>query len=357
MARDYAKMIGALIANAEDETLPQATRDSYRNKAESLMREYRIAEEDAIATEGSTAVPVMDQITIMETHAYDNPLRSYYWMIMSHIANHCGIRVAGQYEGSSWGESSKLVANVVGYEGDLKYAELLFLAARLVFLTRIDARVDRSLSDQLNCYYMRGSGMSRKDIAEALWGSSPTDGAAHGKVQKLYVAECTARGEVPKVSGRGIQVAVYREAYARGFVNEIYWRLDAASSAVDKESGGLVLHGRMERVDEAFYNAFPKHRPMTAEERAKERMEAAEEVMNCADCKKTKHESGRCKRHRPYEISAADRRRQERLYGSAEAHAGMRAGARAAEDVHIGRSGTAKPKAAGQTEARNAIGA
>jgi hypothetical protein len=357
MARDYAKMIGALIANAEDETLPEAARKLYRIKAETLMREYRIAEEDAIATEGTSAAPVADRIVIMENHAYDNPLRTYYWVIMCHIANHCGIRVAGAYEGSGWGESSKLVANVVGYEGDLKYAELLFLAARLVFLTRIDARVDRSLSDQINCYYMRGSGMSRKDIAEALWGSSLTDGAAHGKVQKLYMAECAVRDEVPKVSGRGIQVALYREAYARGFTNEIFWRLEAASSAVDKESGGLVLHGRKERVDEAFYTAFPNHRPQSDEERVKVEAAYTEEIANCAECQKTKHESSRCKRHRPTELTAAARKRQERLYGSAEARAGMRAGESAAKDVHIGRSGTVKPRAAEQAEEHASIGA
>jgi hypothetical protein len=354
--RDYAKTIGALIANAEDESLSDEARASYRAKAEAMMREYRIAEEDAIATEGSLAVPVADAIVIMETDAYTNPLRQNYWAIMCHIANHCGIRIAGKYEGG-WGASSKLVANLVGYEGDIKYADLLWTAARLVFLTRIDVRVDRSLSDQENCYYMRGSGMSRKDIATALWGSGPTDGAAHGKVQKLYTAECTARGETPKVSGRGIQVDVYRQAYARGFTNEIFWRLEAASTAVDKESGGLVLHGRKERVDEAFYNLFPAHRPMTDEERAKNEAEYAEAIADCAECKKTKHSSGHCPMHRPSELTAADRKRQARLYGSAEAHAGMRAGASAAKDVHIGRSGTAKPRSAGAAEERAGIGA
>lgn len=355
MARDYAKMIGALIANAEDESLPQAARDSYRAKAESLMREYRIEEEEAIATEGGTAVPVADSIMIMESNAYDNPLRNHYWAIMSHIASHCGIRVKGTYEGGWHGRDSKLTASLVGYEGDIKYAELLWTAARLVFLTRIDARVDRSLSDQENCYYMRGSGMSRKDIAEALWNSRLDDGAAHGRVQKLYVAECAARGETPKVSGRGIQVAVYREAYARGFANEIFWRLEAASTAVDKESGGLVLHGRKERVDEAFYNLFPLYRPQTVEERARSEEVYAETIANCADCKKTKHASGLCPMHRPTELTAADRKRQARMYGSAEAHAGMRAGANAAKDVHIGRSGTPtrKAEAAPEREALN----
>lgn len=354
--RNYAKIIAGLIAHAENEANPESVRAEYRAKAESLMREYRIEEEEAIATEGAeSSVPVADEIVVMERAAWSNPLKDHYWSIWTQIAHHCGVRTAGKYAGSSWSDESKLTATAVGYEGDIRYAELLWTAARLVFLTRIDARVDRSLSDQENCYYMRGSGMSRKDIARALWGSEPTDGAAHGKVQKLYTAECTKREETPKVSGRGIQVGIYREAYARGFVNEIYWQLDAASSAVNKQSGALVMHGRKERVDEAFYNLFPHHRPMSAEDRAKYRAEAQAIIDSCQGCKTTKHASGACPTHRPTELSAAERRRQERMYNSAEASAGMRAGARAAKDVHIGRSGTPVRKTEAAPE-RSALG-
>lgn len=349
MAFDYAAKISALLANAEDETLPEAARASYRAKAEQLMRDYRIAEEDAIATEGTAAVPVSDSIVIMEHNAYFNPLQAHYWGIWSAIADHCGIRTSGVYSGhrySSDEDDQKLTATAVGYEGDIKYAELLWLAARLVFLTRIDARKDPSLSDAENCYYMRGSGMKRNQIARALWGSADDDGAAHGRVQKLYVAECVKRGETPKVSGRGIQVDVYREAYANGFYNELYWRLRAAASAVAKESGGLVLHGRKERVDEAYYTLFPGHRPMSEEDYAKHAARRAEELANCEDCKKTTSKTGMCKRHRPSEVTAAEKRRQERMYGSAEAHAGMRAGERAAKAVHLSRTGTdAQPAA------------
>lgn len=355
MARDYAKTIANLIANAEDESLPEDTRAAYRAKAEAMMREYRIEEEQAIATESTAAVPVADTITIMENRAYINPLRHHYWQIFCHIMNHCGVRTAGKYVGA-WGEDSKLEGNVVGYAGDIAYGELLWTAARLVFMTRIDPKKDASLSDQENCYFMRGSGMSRKAIATALWGSDEKDGAAHGKVQKLYAAECAARGETPKVSGRGIQVDVYREAYARGFANEIYWRLMNAASAVDKESGGLVLHGRKERVNEAFYNLYPNHRPQSAEERLREQQAYEESVANCEDCKKTKHSSGQCKFHRPTELSAADRKRQERLYGSAEAHAGMRAGERAAGEVHLSRTGTPSARKAPAAPERTALG-
>jgi hypothetical protein len=350
MAFDYAAKIGKLIAMAEDETLPDVARASYRQMAEDLMRKYRIAEEEAIATESSAAVPVSDSITIMESRAYYNPLRDYYWDMWSRIAQHCGIRTAGGY-----GED-ELVATAIGYEGDIRYAELLFTASRLVFMTRIDARVNPQLSDQVNCYYMRASGMSRRDIATKLWQSEATDGAAHSKVQKLYAAECILRGETPKVSGRGIQADVYRDAYARGFVNELSWRLRIASSAVDKVSGGLVLHGRKERVDEAFYAEFPKHRPMSDEEYAQQVKEREEAEANCSSCKSTKHESGKCKTHRPYEVSAAMARRYDRRYHSSEARAGERAGELSARDVHIGRVGEKAPRPTEAAAEQTALG-
>lgn len=355
MARDYAKMIGALLANAEDESLPEEARKAYQAKAEKLMREYRIEEEEAIASESTAAVPVSDTLVVMEHSAYGNPLRQYYWDMLSRIANHCGIRISGKYLGSRYADDSRLEATLVGYEGDIRYAELLYTAARLVFLTRIDTRVDRSLSDQENCYYMRGSGMSRKAIATALWGSEPTDGAAHGKVQKLYMAECAKREETPKVSGRGIQVDIYRKAYAEGFVNQLGYRLRAAAEAVNKESGGIVLHGRQERVDEAFYQMFPGMRPMSAEAAAKLAAEAEEAERNCERCKRTKHRSGKCDIHRPRYMTSAEYKRYRRTQDSAEARAGMRAGGRAANDVHIGRAGTEKPRSTGSAE-RTALG-
>jgi hypothetical protein len=352
MARNYASQIAALLANAEDDSQSAAAREAYRNKAEELMRKYRIEEEEALATEGSGVVPIMDSLDIMERNAWGNPLRVYYWQMWSVITLHCGVRTSGKYDYAEDG-GAKLTAVSVGYEGDVRYAELLWTAARLVFMTRIDAKVDVNLSDAENCYYMRNSGMKRNEIAKKLWGSASDDGAAHGKVQRLYLAECVRRDETPRVSGRGIQVDVYREAYARSFVSELSWRLQAASDAVDSTTGGLVLHGRKERVDEAFYKEFPNHRPMSAEEAAKLREEQEAEEAACERCKRAK--SGKCSTHRPYEVTAAERRRFERKYASPEAYAGERSGRSAAKQVHIGRQTEKTTRATGSPE-RTALG-
>lgn len=357
MSFDYAAKIAALIAHAEDEALPEAARASYRAKAEKLMNQYRIAEEDLIATDQFAAVPVKDVITVMETGAYDNPLRNEYWRLFSLIADHAGVRVAGNYvyrDYASGDYETKLEAAMVGYEGDIAYAKFIWTAARLVFLTRIDARRNPDLSDQENAYYMRNSGMPRNLIAQALWGSAMTDGTAHGRVQKFYLAECAKRQETPRVSGRGIQVDVYRAAYARSFVNQFKWRLREASDAAGTTGGGLVLHGRKERVDEAFYREYPKHRPMSPEEAARQDAQRAEEEANCPDCAKTKSKTGKCGRHRPTQVRQSDLARWDRMNHSPEARAGSLAGHHAAAAVNLQRGFDRKEAAAAPTE-RGAI--
>lgn len=355
--RDYAKLIAGLIANAEDEANSEEARANYRTKAEQLMREYRVSEEQALATEGGEAsAPILDKITVMERYATTNKLRKEYWRMWTTIASHCGVRTVGKYEGTRYSEESSLSGMTVGYAGDIKYAEMLFTTARLVFMTRIDARVNKALSDEENCYFMRNSGMKRNEIAKALWGSADDDGAAHGKVQRLYLAECARRGETARVSGRGIQVDVYREAYARGFVNELNWRLGAARDAADRADGGIVLHGRAERVNEAFYTEFPNQRPKSAEEQAAEDAASAaywaqleEQERNCPKCAKAK---GKCREHTPRYLNATDQRKLNRSYSGPEATAGAQAGAAAARIVDLGRStkprkAEAAPKQAG----------
>lgn len=354
--RDYAKLIAGLIANAEDEANSEEARANYRLKAEQMMREYRVSEEEALATEGGEAsVPVLDSVIVMERWATSNPLRSEYWRMWTTIAKHCGVRTIGKYQGNRYSEDSTLLGMAVGYAGDIKYAEMLFTTARLVFMTRIDAKVDRILTDQENCYFMRNSGMKRKAIAKALWGSADDDGAAHGKVQKLYLAECARREETPRVSGRGIQVDIYREAYARGFVNNLNDRLMRVRDAADRADGGMVLHGRSERIDEAFYVEFPQQRPASEEERAKEAAEStarwAEAERIEAECPKCAKAKGKCREHAPRYLSAAQARKMNRAYSGPEAQAGQRAGEAAARIVDLGRSTKTQKAEAAPTQA------
>jgi uncharacterized protein DUF2786 len=380
-----AEKIGKLIAMSEDENLTAEARASYAEKAETLMREYRVNEEHVIVTGSTQVLPIRYRIVLVEGvgRFYASEFQDAYLRIWREIRIHAGLEGHAVYEYDRAGDARLVVAVGYGYEMDIRLAQFLWTAAHLTFATRIDTKVNPALSDQENCYYMRGSGMERNDIANLLWGSDYKDGPAHGKVQKLYLAECAKRDETPTVGGRGFIAKRYRAAYAEGFVDQFGWRLRDARSAVDAKSGGLELHGRKERVQQAYWAEWPDKAPMTAEERAandakiRERQaEAAEAERLCAqkgacrdalkraqkraedrgwDLTEREVELAKCRRHRPYEPNMADRERWNREYRAPERSAGLRAGERAASSVEFRRTAGERQHSAPSAE-RGAIG-
>jgi hypothetical protein len=207
-----AELIGKLTAMAEDESMTLAMRANYAERAEQLMREYRVDEEYVISSGQAEVLPQRFEITLLEYTGsyYANTFRDQYMEIWREISNHAGLKSHTEYRYNRDDDDAvmnRIVAVGYGYEMDIRLAQFLWTSAHLTFATRVDVRVNPNLSDQENCYFMRGSGMERNDIAELLWGSKRTDGVAHGKVQKLYLAECSLRGETPTVGGKGFQAA------------------------------------------------------------------------------------------------------------------------------------------------------
>ena len=368
--RAKAELIGKLTAMAEDESLAREARANYAEKAERLMREYRVDEEFVISSGQAQVLPQRFEIVLVEYLGsyYDNNFRDRYMEIWREISNHAGLKSHTEYRydrDDDQAVKNKIVAVGYGYEMDVRLAQFLWTAAHLTFATRVDVRVNTKLSDQENCYYMRGSGMERNDIAEQLWGSSRTDGVAHGKVQRFYLAECSLRGETPTVGGKGFQAARYREAYADGFTDQFGWRLRDARSAVDAQSGGLVLHGRKERIEEAYYTEWEDRRPEPVDPAAREARRAANEARWAADdeerriCKESgrcsRAKSGECRKHRSYHATASDRQRWAREENAPERKAGRAAGVAAASSVEFRRTGADRAQKAPSAE-RTALG-
>lgn len=374
MQRAKAELIGKLIAMSEDESLTSEARASYAEKAERLMREYRIDEESVISSGGDAQIlPQRFEVVIMEYSGsyYANSFRDSYHEIWREISKHAELKSHCEYRydvDTDQGIVNRIVAVGYGYEIDVRLAQFLWTAAHLTFATRVDVRVNRNLSDQLNCYYLRGSGKERNEIAELMWGSARTDGAAHGKVQKLYLAECAARGEQPSVGGKGFQAERYRQAYAEGFTDQFGYRLRDARSAVDAQSGGLVLRGREERIAEAYYTEWPDRRPepIDPELRAKRRAEyqAQQEALQAeiAECKATGRCSKAkeaCRKHRAYVVLESDRRRwdaESRKGEAPERRAGRAAGVAAASSVDFRRTAGERTQKAPAAPSRPALG-
>lgn len=341
MARDYAKIIAALLANAEDEGNSEAARDTYRAKAESMMREYRIAEEDALATDPGSALPIVKRITLVEAY---NPFRALYFRSIFHLlADHAECEIHMHWE-NGVGE----VAEVAGYAGDVRYLEFLWTASHLMFATRIDPTWDDNRSEAENVFFFRNAGHGRKEIANRAWGAGAGDLAKNrSRVQRVYLAEANRRGEDALASGLGFQTETYRTAYARSFVETLGGRLWRARHAANAAGGVVTLAGRAERVKEALWTAFPKLRPSTDPNPTGAVW--VNPVDECPRCQKAK--SGFCRDHaymKPREATQADRRRWDREANSSSARAGAASGQTAAEGVHLAR-GAETPKAEGST--------
>lgn len=290
----------------------------YRTKAEELMVKYRIEQEETLAVDPGAAKPVQVDMDLV---GYGSSYKSRLHTMWYHIAKHCEVRSWEEY--SYTDEGYVLRTHVVGYEEDVRYAEMLFTNARLVFTEKLEPRVNHNFSDQVNVYRLRSAGIERIRIAEMMWGN--TDKVFLARVGRLYKAECDNRGEEAMLSGRGVTGKAYREQYADAFVVTLSSRLWSARQAATASGGGVVLHGRKERIEEAFYTFYPDQKPKPA-------LPAAEEV-KCEKCAKSTR--GACKEH--YVPMGRSSRGPD--YNSVAAERGRMAGRAAAREVGLRRGG------------------
>lgn len=298
--------IQKLINKADNEGCTPEEATMFRAKAEELLRKYRLQEEDLIALNPGDYAPIMHSFLM---HSYSSKVGHGYRDLASTIAFHAQCVAV-----TSWNRDGVWM-NFVGYESDVRVAEMMYASAVIVFQKRIDPKVDPSLSDEDNCYALRSAGLLRREVAQLVFGDNTP--ALRSKVQRLYVAACAKRDERPQVEG-GVNAKDYRAAYADGFVNGLRRALWEARDAADSGAAAPVLHGRAERVQEAVYGFFPNLRP------------SDEPAVPEKDPK-------------PYK--GPTRKEQDRIYRrnySPTARAGQRAGRSAAAEVEIDRAPRAK---------------
>lgn len=297
--------IQKLINKADNEGCTPEEATMFRAKAEELLRKYRLQEEDLIALNPGDYAPILHSFLM---HSYGSKVGQGYRDLAYTIAFHTQCSAVTSWKGDGvW-------MNFVGYESDVRVAEMMYASAVLVFQARIDPKLNPALSDQENCYVLRSAGMLRREVAQLVFGDNTP--ALRSKVQRLYVAACKERGEQPQVEG-GINAKDYRTAYADGFVNGLRRALWEARDAADSGAAAPVLHGRAERVQEAVYQYFPNLRPSDAP------AVPEKEVKFRGPTKK-------------------DMERSYRRHNSPAARAGQRAGRDAATEVEIDRAPRAK---------------
>lgn len=325
------RKVQLLLAKAEDSAVTEAEAKSYREKAEQLMVDYRIAEEEARETGaiGSQSKPVLREWIVASGFS---PYGDDYWGMAVRSAYHAGVRIRYRY-GSVNGKYM-ILADVVGYDIDVRYAEMLFTQAKLVFQENLEPQKVDGEEERITAFRFRNAGKTRREVAVMLWGSSVEHSVpAHQKVQKWYETEAAVRG-ITIVSGRGVSRKDFIKVYRESFLSRFSQRLREARSGVDKDSRAIVFAKREEAVDEAFYEAFPALRPSKlpaqqpqGEAKPKTKAEIAKE------------EAAQRRWDREWEKRESER---ARLFRSEAGRAGWTAGTEAANQVRIDGSSATK---------------
>jgi hypothetical protein len=314
----WLRKIEALLAKAESAEKLGSTDEAaaFRAGAERLMNKHRIEEEELReATPAALQLaPVTRKIRVCD---YRNPFADNHVSLFYAAVYHSGCKGAtATYDP----ELKATVGYITGFDIDVKYAEILFLNASLVFSAHLEPAYDRNETEAENIYRLRHSGKTRREIAVALWGVDVDHSVpAHGRVQKIYEAECARRGSKP-ISGRGFNHKVYTEIYAESFESTFRSRLYRARVAAGLSADGeIVLANRKERVEEAYYEAHPHLRPVPEDPNAEPRKDTR------TDAEKKRDEE---KAEKRYLADCAKR-------ASSAGRVGSRAGAAAAEKVSL----------------------
>lgn len=322
------RKVQSLLAHADDQGNSPEAQETYRQKAEALMFTYRI-EENQLAQEGGAAAdgirPVWRTMWICRG---GSEFTSTYRYMMASALSHVGAKAVINYlSNPDDNRQGWYAAIAVGYESDLRYAELLYTSMHLGFAGKMEPRYDASKSDAENAYIMRSAGMEGRRIAAAIWGDDAKPNRV--KARKLFAQWASSIGEDPSVLlGRGNSVSTYRESYAEGFESEMWSRLTRMrQSHGDKD---IVLKSRVEAVQEALWEKYPNMRPGKAAAAGR----AIGGRDTCERCKKAS--SGYCREH------AYLKPRVGRYVEKAYSAAGDARGRVAARSVDLGRAGTGR---------------
>lgn len=287
------RKVRGLLAQAEHENTGPAEAQVFRNKAEAMMHRYRIDESMLAMSGGASTSALGPEWSDIIVCAVSSEYRNFYIKLMRDVCVHVGVRYADEWVVKDGG-GMNVVFHVVGFPSDLRIVDMLYTSAQLAFSMRLEPKYNPDLSEQENAYLMRKAGMEGKRIAKAIWGAygtttrcvdrksgyqcskcqegnpeecwnTKTNESNLYKARRLFKKEALARGEDPsELLGQGNSMEVYRISYANGFVQELYRRLYEMRMSRAEGETGIVLAGRQEAIDEAFYVRYPDRRPPKA---------------------------------------------------------------------------------------------
>lgn len=275
--------IQMLLAKANDPAATPQEAEAYAAKAEEMMAKYRIDVSEQRERGEVTMAPEWSEAMLGKL---SSEWSGYYYSFATSAARHTGVRIKINYRNGDY------VARVLGFGHDVAFFNLMFTSIMEAFSSKLEPRFNENEFLEVNALRMRQGGMERNRIAIALGLCYASDSenvkkAANRRVTKMIKEEAARQGHpelAEEVLGRSFNAKTYRESYARGFLSQLYYRLQTLAMA--NADNALVLKRTKEEVDEVWYQEYPADRPAPMQ---------ASDFTPCAKCAKAK--SGTCREH------------------------------------------------------------
>lgn len=258
------RKVRSLLAKA-DSTAFTAEADAFRQKADELMTMFAIEEFELVGADVGKREQIKQRR--MDVCIIGHVIEQQLIDLSAAIARYC--RVRHVYTNLRGYKGQTVYINLVGFESDLDYFEVLFTSLHMHMTGDLEPRYNGSETLGMNVLRMKESGMKWERIAQlcnAGAGSEviPFPGP---KAITVYKAECRRVGAAPMKT----MPSVFVRNFAAGFVTEITHRLLEIRKVTETnvEAGGnslVLFKDRDVQVAEEFHVAFPsiKHVPAKA---------------------------------------------------------------------------------------------
>lgn len=250
------QVVRKLLTRAAHRQTPEAEAESCRRKAEELMVNFAIEEHDlrqADESEQLRSRPVARWFSVEFFWDDTEVFGTNVWSMFMSIADHCRL-VLGPIENRNVNGKGETGAQMVGFEADLEYFDMLFTGVLLDFVNKLRPRYDPNLSRIENIIVLKECGYKWDKICAEM-------GVPYSKPNALviygeYRRYCQATGR----SQQKTMPKTFQRSFALGYAGTVDKRLREMRDAVNAAGGNsmaLALRDIKTVVAEAVYDLFP----------------------------------------------------------------------------------------------------
>lgn len=273
MSEKIQNTIKNLLERAAHPETPAAEQAACQQKAEDLMRKYRI--DAALLAFGNPEQG--RKVLTEEFEVIHGEFAKHLKSMQFGVYLHAKCRIA-----SGWNKFT-----VVGYEDDIFYAGLMWSNIHLDFISKMLPKWTRTRSFEENVYMLKESGKSWMDIVHAAPQDANLTAKSGSRLRTAYNKHAKSLGiDLEEKKAHPRNPKLWRESFAESYAETLNSRLRIMAANAERdntpsEKGALALISDQSRVDAEFYKLFPhldpedyKRRVAEADEREAARREA-----------------------------------------------------------------------------------